>query len=97
MIESLKTKNEFIYAYIEWYRVDDNGIPSDKGKRVHIYDLWVHPRWQNDHASLGELIKLVKSQAKDCKSCTWQRIARGDERLRNYTRKQLFKHDRGRK
>lgn len=91
MIETLKTKNEFIYAYCEWFRVGDDGKPSDTGKRVHIYDYWVHPKWRGSSDITPKLMAMIKPKCVDCKTCTWQRVSQGDDRVREFSREHFFK------
>lgn len=102
MIEVLKTKNEYIYAYIEWFRIDERGIPCDKGKKVHIYDLWIHPNKRGDNSILPRFREVIKPKCSDCTSLTFERQSLdqdryGKQRVREFgVRKHFFQKGKGR-
>ena len=101
MIEVLKTKNEYIYAFIEWFRIDENGIPCDKGKKVHIYDLWIHPSKAGDNSIIPKFQTIIKPKCIDCTSLTFERTFKDAERygkpkIREFSRRHFFKGKGGR-
>ena len=98
MIEVLKTKNEFVYAYIEWFKVEEilgKIIPSDTGKRLHVYYFWVHPKWRTDPNVVSKLILKIKDHS-NIKTglVTWDRRP-DDEKIRVFKVEQ-FNHKGGR-
>ena len=48
MISCLRNDNGFIYAYIEWYILDQFGQFQSMGNFMYINDVWVHPDYRNN-------------------------------------------------
>ena len=93
MIETLKTKNGFVYAYMEWTTMMMNGIPIDHGPRVHIKELWVHDRFRGDTKLIRTFINKVKDKVPQSKTLTWERSTKYPGREQTVlTREETFKH-----
>lgn len=82
MIEVLRTKNEYVYAFIEWLTVDKDGVPRDNEDRVHVYDLWIHPRRPDGDKVIARFRERIKQKVPNCKDITWEREK--DGRLRHF-------------
>ena len=68
---------------MEWHTTTMNGIPINNGPRVHVYDLWVHERF-NGSDIIHRFINKVKNQVPQAKKLTWERHT--DDKQREFTR-----------
>ena len=58
MISVLKNQQEYVYSFIEWYVLNDNGQFQEDGEYLYIHDLWIHPH-KRKGKSLKHLIQKI--------------------------------------
>jgi hypothetical protein len=64
MIKTLKTKIDYIYAYVEWEILDRDMKLNDDGETVYVQNVWIH----RDYRSLGILDYFICQMFNDKKS-----------------------------
>lgn len=58
MIETLKNKDGFVYAYSQYYIVNEAGDLDINGDRLFISEVWIHDEYRNTDC-LSELCRLM--------------------------------------
>ena len=73
MISALKNEEGFIYAYCEWWIVNEEGINSNQGNYLYIKDLWIHPKRRLD-GTLKNLVWQIDQDEKNCQFVYWNNL-----------------------
>lgn len=55
MMHVLKNSDGYVYAYVDAYTVDHEGVPNKAGRYVYVCSLWIHEKFRG----LGVLKALV--------------------------------------
>lgn len=92
MISNLKDKDEKIFAYIEWWVCDSNGVPCDGGLYCNIKDLWIHKNY-NGKKIIPLLITLIDQdeRMKNVKWVYWYRTKYNDRPSKLFKREKAAK------
>lgn len=92
MICSLKTAEEYIYAYIEFEIVGADGRQDEKGQYIYISDLWVQPYYRSQHLRvIRELSRMVDRHelAQGTQWVYWEREKYNNRLSKVFLRKKL--------
>lgn len=87
MFETEKTAGVLIYAFCEWWPVDQDGKPDKNGEYAFINEMWVHEA----HRGNGVLRRILHKAAErypQIKALNFQQ-RKYAHRKRQYSRKQL--------
>lgn len=87
MFETEKVAGVLIYAFCEWWLVNEEGKEDANGRYALIDEMWVH----KDHRGNGVLRRLLHKAAErhpQIKELYYQR-RKYDNRFKQYSRKQL--------
>ncbi|TSA28594.1 hypothetical protein D4R71_00380 [bacterium] len=87
MFETEKTGGVLIYAFCEWWAVDQEGKVDENGQYALINEMWIH----KDYRGNGVLRRMLHKAAQkhpQIKDMYYQRRKYND-RQKQYSRKQL--------
>lgn len=74
MISVLKNSEGLIYAYCEWWVVDEKGFNSDQGNYLYIKDLWIHPK-RRMGGTLKDIIRQIdQDEGGQCRIVYWNNL-----------------------
>ena len=92
MISVLKNEHGLIYAYIEWYVLDEKAQFKDYGDYIYIQDSWIHPEHRGN-GCLRNLIHLIDihEYTKNAKYVYWEREKYNHKLSKIYNRKIIAK------
>lgn len=90
MVYTEKNKDGFIYAYVEWWAVNREGRPDDKGEYAFINELWIHEAYRGNN---GLIRRFIDKGARDYPQLKHMYYPRGKyaNRLKCFSRGQLKK------
>lgn len=90
MLNVLKNDDGYIYAYVDWTRVNEKSDVVNDGDFIYIKHIWVHERFRNNRV-LKILINLIDEDdySNGAKFVYWNREKYNKRQSRIYLRKKL--------
>ncbi len=73
MIEKEKNEQGFIYAYLEWLLVNDEGQISKNGEFCWVNDLWIHKDYRRNGVLRSLINKLCEHAPPTARYGYWTR------------------------
>jgi hypothetical protein len=92
MVSCLKNSDGLVYAYIEWYVLNEKGQFEENAKYCFVKDLWIHDSHRHGGA-LGGLVKLMDEapQGKSCEWVYWNNLKHNERQTKPFRRSRLAK------